>query len=759
MKTTIFILLTALSINTYAQTDLHRIGQTPGGSSFHVNYDSITKHLFTGAGTSLWVYDMTDPADPVILAKRPFLGLINETILSDNVLFVAATHDGVYALDVDSDTLSIIDHYAVDGLGDIGAYDICLSGDTLFVADKFKVRRLKYTPGTGFTSIDPDFALFGSFCVAERGDLIAVGKQPSGTVEIYNKNNLIIPVSSWHNTNIRTVQHLQFSDSDDHVLYVCGGPTNLFSKSWFFALELSGDQLIAVDSFDVSGVVLLAQANIRDMDSRNDTLYIATTCAVDSSMGAPLSYIPVIDASGLPADNMNMISYLNPGLWHFDVSLMDGTPYLATASEWLGVALNDVTTSQPLDTLPLMETGGWTQKAKVRGNTLWVAHEGWGLAAYNTDSLKFANGYMTDSRILHLYSQLNHFFVGEFEFLNDTLLLLSNGDVYNLKPWQQGGKPQKAYQLNCLGVSLHNAFTNTGQRLVVGSEIVGFAQQMSLFNPFDPNGNSLKTIDLYNNPNSITVTGDTVFYGMKTGVSGTDIFLTASVIRDDDFILIDTILLPFNLSGLNAVSVENNVVAIGKGSIVAWYSWNGSEFTLLNSLFDPTMNAIDVVLENNYLYVADKMNGVKIFDIISGTLVGQYEQKTGWCGNFGYQDLCLDDDGLIYLSDFNAGVIMIERFDQTLGTNDHKIPPDTVEENILVYPNPSSSFFTVEFDNPENVDYTISIYNSLGQKVMSIDNITTEKQTIETGTFKRGIYFIELKNGNHRYKIKKVVIE
>ncbi len=201
------------------------------------------------------------------------------------------------------------------------------------------------------------------------------------------------------------------------------------------------------------------------------------------------------------------------------------------------------------------------------------------------------------------------------------------------------------------------------------------------------------------------------------------------------------------------------MVAIGKGSIVAWYSWNGSEFTLLNSLFDPTMNAIDVVLENNYLYVADKMNGVKIFDIISGTLVGQYEQKTGWCGNFGYQDLCLDDDGLIYLSDFNAGVIMIERFDQTLGTNDHKIPPGAAEENILIYPNPSSSFFTVEFDNPENVDYTISIYNSLGQKVMSIDNVTTEKQTIETGTFKRGIYFIELKNGNHRYKIKKVVIE
>jgi len=759
MKTIILSLLTALAINNFAQTDLNRIGQTPGGSAFHVNYDSITKHLFVGAGTSLWVYDMANPEEPVILAKRPFLGLINESVLSGNTLFIAATHDGVYALDITSDTLAIFDHYAVDGAGDIGAYDICLSDDTLFVADKFKVRRLKYTPETGFTHIEPDFALFGSFCVTEKGNYLAVGKQPSGTIEIYNKDNLMTAVSSWKNSKIRTVQHLQFSDSDNNIIYVCGGPTNLFSKSWFFSLELLDNQLIAIDSFDVSGIILLAQANIRDMDSRNDTLYIATTCAVDSNMGAPMSYIPVIDASGLPSEKMDMFSYVNPGLWHFDVSLMDGTPYLATASEWLGVVINDVSALQPLDTLPLMATGGWTQKARVIGNTLWVAHEGWGLAAYNIDSLKFTNGYMTHSMLLHLYDQENHFFVGEFEFLNDTLLLLSDGTVYNLKPWQQGGQPQPVYELNCKGVSYNNTLTNNGQRLVVGSEIAGLFQQMSLFDPFDPNGNSLKTIDLYNNPESIAVVADTVFYGLKPDALRSDVFLAASVIRDDDFILIDTVLLPFNLSDLNAVSVENNIVAIGKGNIVAWYLWDGSGFSFLNSIFDPNMNAVDIILKNNYLYVADKMNGVKIFDISSGTLAGQYNQKSGWAGNFGYQDICLDDDGVIYLSDFNAGVIMIERFDQTLGTDNDENLLNVTKDDILIFPNPSSSFITVKFDNPKNQTYLVNIYNSLGQRVISMDDITADKLTINTASYKRGIYFIEIKNRNHNFRVKKVVIE
>jgi len=49
------------------------------------------------------VYDIFNPNNPVIIGKHPFLGLITETILYDsNTIYVSATFDGVYAIDLSS---------------------------------------------------------------------------------------------------------------------------------------------------------------------------------------------------------------------------------------------------------------------------------------------------------------------------------------------------------------------------------------------------------------------------------------------------------------------------------------------------------------------------------------------------------------------------------------------------------------------------------------------------------------------------------
>ncbi len=141
MNKKIHIILSILSLSllfsttVLAQVNLNRIGQTPGGAAYHVNYDSPSQRLFVGAGTSLWVYDMSDPNNPIVVSKRPFLGLITETILySNNVLFVSASFDGVYAIDLSSDSLTILDHIYVDApFFKKAAYDMTLIGDTLLI--------------------------------------------------------------------------------------------------------------------------------------------------------------------------------------------------------------------------------------------------------------------------------------------------------------------------------------------------------------------------------------------------------------------------------------------------------------------------------------------------------------------------------------------------------------------------------------------------------------------------------------------------
>jgi len=761
MKIIVFIFLLTFSIGTNAQVELSRIGQTPGGSGYHVNYDSLSHRLFVGAGTSLWVYDMTDINNPKIIGKRPFLGLITETILFDsNTLMVSATFDGIYAIDLSSPDLPVIAHKYIDGTDKRAAYDMILKGDTLIIPTNVCNARLKYSNSTGFTPL-PDigpFALFfqgNVFCIAEKGDYIAMGvrKLLKGEVQIYNKNDLNNYIAVYKDASIKGISKIRFSDRNNNILYICGGSSNAGTTSHFLALNFDGKDIKKLDSYDINGIPVLAAANIQNMDIRNDTLYIATGCAIDTLKGSPLSYIPIIDATELPSGSLKEIDYVNTGLWNFDVSLIRGTPYMATASEWLGIAINNIFSGIPLDTLMLISTGGWTQKSKIRGDTLWVAHEGWGLAAYKIDSLLFSNGFMTNSLILHIYNPKgkSHRFVGDFEFLNDTLIILSSGTVYNIKPWKQGGSVDSLYHLNFTG-EIHKISTNRGQRIVVGS-----LYSMSIYDPFVPNSNALTTINSANNTKSITVNNDTVFYGSKNNISSpSTVYLVASKIQNDKFIPIDSI--STGPGQINSIAVEKNIVAVGKNTSIQFYSLDGSNFTYIDSYDNINMSEVDIKLINNYLYIADKKNGVIILDISGSNypVVGKFEGRGTWTNLFGSENIEIANDGKIFLSDFNAGVIIIEAFDTTLTTSNINMTNE-IGEYATIYPNPTMKTINIEIDQQHQPENKIIIYNIKGQEIFA-NKYYKNNITISTPGLKAGIYFVTIMN-KYFTETKRIVIE
>ena len=86
-----------------------------------------------------------------------------------------------------------------------------------------------------------------------------------------------------------------------------------------------------------------------------------------------------------------------------------------------------------------------------------------------------------------------------------------------------------------------------------------------------------------------------------------------------------------------------------------------------------------------------------------------------------------------------------------LGIGDHS------KLNMTVYPIPANNQLMVELDNIE--DYTVSVYNSIGQ-TMAVDNKTTEsnKIMINTNTWSDGIYFIAFTKGTAR-DIRKIIIK
>lgn len=79
--------------------------------------------------------------------------------------------------------------------------------------------------------------------------------------------------------------------------------------------------------------------------------------------------------------------------------------------------------------------------------------------------------------------------------------------------------------------------------------------------------------------------------------------------------------------------------------------------------------------------------------------------------------------------------------------------------NISVMPNPSSGQFNLVFTFPTEQNLSISIYNAMGQLILSekIDNVSHNMVNLNLAGKPDGIYFIDMANGNERIT-KKIII-
>lgn len=743
---------------SYSQIQqLSILGQTPGGAGFHTNWDSLNQRLIVGCGTSIWVYDMTSLADPVIIAKRPLKGIVNETDVYGNVLFAAATHDGLYAFDYTSPDLNVIAHIDMHA-SDSAAYDLWRSNDTLYVATKFNIRMYRFS-GSAFQYLGA-FGPLNSFCVARRGDYIVAGGQGAlyltptigirGCVSVYHKSNLLVPVATWQDSLFNFIQDVQFADLRDDIIYVCAGPENaLFSKSNLIALQFTGSSLNPVDTFSVTGgIPFFAQLNIMNMDSRNDTLYVVTTAAWDGTLPA-LTYMPILDATGLPADTMRKIGTVTPGLWHFDAALMDGTPYIAMSSEWLGFIVSDITSGNPYDTLGIHNTGGWCVNNRFHDGTLWACHEGYGLVGYNRDSLLYSNGFHCDSKTMHIMDFFNnHYFSSDVEFLNDSLMMLNNSEVYNISDWQQGvGDLQLAWDMNKNWmVHMRNIETNIGQRMVATFDNLTGKQWISLFNPFSGGYANLAVDTTLSPAGGMFISGDTVYYGKSINNYR---YLYAVKAENDQFIFLDSVKLNMGFPfwpldhAVESIWVENGVVIVAYGQQFAWFTWSGNQLQQSGMEYEPSLIADGVVLKNNYAYIADRMYGMKVFDLSvpgTATLVAQAEGTGGWTNLYGSTSISVDSNGDIYLSDFHGGVFLIDAFDTSL----QPIHEMTSTGNLLIYPNPTEGKVFLKDLNIKKADAGIRVFSADGRRIAPSIIILGDQIQIDCSGFPDGLYLIQV---------------
>jgi hypothetical protein len=91
--------------------------------------------------------------------------------------------------------------------------------------------------------------------------------------------------------------------------------------------------------------------------------------------------------------------------------------------------------------------------------------------------------------------------------------------------------------------------------------------------------------------------------------------------------------------------------------------------------------------------------------------------------------------------------------------NDVGIDLTPQEINVRVYPNPFTQYVNIDFANPFNKQHRLQVFNSHGQLVISLQNITTNHVRIDKNTLTAGLYFFRLETGDRSIGKGKLIVE
>lgn len=90
-------------------------------------------------------------------------------------------------------------------------------------------------------------------------------------------------------------------------------------------------------------------------------------------------------------------------------------------------------------------------------------------------------------------------------------------------------------------------------------------------------------------------------------------------------------------------------------------------------------------------------------------------------------------------------------------TNDLGVNENTNINIFSIYPNPFNSIAKIQFvDDLKSVE--LSLFNSLGQKIMHIENFTGNSISISREYLLNGVYYLHLNKGNEKIIVKKMII-
>jgi len=105
--------------------------------------------------------------------------------------------------------------------------------------------------------------------------------------------------------------------------------------------------------------------------------------------------------------------------------------------------------------------------------------------------------------------------------------------------------------------------------------------------------------------------------------------------------------------------------------------------------------------------------------------------------------------------DGNGNKVRLPNAETTVFVNLNKEKTGNIEEQLICYPNPSSTFINIHF-NGQNIIESYKIYDMQGRLMMEESNLNTNHKTVQIDAFETGIYILEVQSpkGNVSKKLK-----
>lgn len=182
---------------------------------------------------------------------------------------------------------------------------------------------------------------------------------------------------------------------------------------------------------------------------------------------------------------------------------------------------------------------------------------------------------------------------------------------------------------------------------------------------------------------------------------------------------------------------------------------------VLSSTYSASFSAIDHngYVKGNEFYMANYRAGLRLFNIsnISASTnsmeeIGYfdtYPANNGTAFNGAWSVYPYFESGNIIINDIERGLFIVKK-GGVLSVDNQTI----AENTVTLYPNPSKDNPKVKISN-NNIINTIELFDLLGKKVYSKENINQSEFVIPTENIVRGIYFIKINKSTSKKLILK----